>query len=195
MAGPRNIASEIRKLLISGIPKIQIAAQLNCAKTTITYHAKRIDSGVIPRPTYNWAEINDYHHQGHTLSECREKFGFSNGAWGKAAKTNKILVNAENRQTPIDVLLTPGLNRSRSNIKRRLLDAGLIEKKCFFCGITDWQGKPLAFNLDHADGNKLNWTLENLRMVCPNCDSQQDTFAGKNVKRLREQKEISSRVI
>lgn len=55
------------------------------------------------------------------------------------------------------------------------------ENKCAICGIIDfWNEKELIFVLDHIDGNADNNNRENLRMVCPNCDSQLDTFKSKN---------------
>jgi hypothetical protein len=37
----------------------------------------------------------------------------------------------------------------------------------------------------HIDGNHANRSRSNLRMVCPNCHSQTDTFRVKNVKRRK----------
>lgn len=65
-------------------------------------------------------------------------------------------------------------------VKRKLLKEGLFENKCGVCGITDWNGNPLAMELDHIDGNCHNHRLENLRMICPNCHAQTDTYCGKN---------------
>ena len=45
--------------------------------------------------------------------------------------------------------------------------------------------KPLVFVLDHIDGDAANNHFENLRMVCPNCDSQLPTFKSKNKKSSR----------
>jgi hypothetical protein len=182
--GPRNISVKIRELLNAGVKPVEIAKQLGCVLSTITHQAKRMGRGIEVRPTYDWGVINIFHNAGHSLSECIEKFGFSKGAWHKAKITGKIIVRGREK-TPLDILLTPGRKQSRYHLKVRLLDEGLLEKKCALCGIIKWQGKPLAFNLNHADGDRLNWALENLRMVCPNCDSQQETFAGRNIGRLK----------
>lgn len=44
---------------------------------------------------------------------------------------------------------------------------------CAICGGSNlWLGLHLAFVLDHIDGDPTNNQRENLRLVCPNCDSQ-----------------------
>ena len=58
--------------------------------------------------------------------------------------------------------------------------------KCAICGIDNiWNNKQLNFILDHIDGNASNSSRENLRLVCPNCDSQLDTFKSRNKNSAR----------
>jgi hypothetical protein len=67
-------------------------------------------------------------------------------------------------------------------LKNRMLKEGLIENVCSICGITEWNNNPINMELDHIDGNRSNHKLENLRMLCPNCHSQTETYRSKNIK-------------
>ncbi len=52
---------------------------------------------------------------------------------------------------------------------------------CAICGIADlWNDLPLVLVLDHIDGGATNNQRANLRMICPNCDSQRRTFKSRN---------------
>ena len=67
-------------------------------------------------------------------------------------------------------------------LKNRLIKEGLKEHKCECCGIIEWNGKPAPIELDHINGNHHDNRLENLRILCPNCHAQTDTYRGKNKK-------------
>ena len=57
---------------------------------------------------------------------------------------------------------------------------------CAICGCKqEWNDKPLVFIIDHIDGDASNNRRENLRCICPNCDSQLDTYKSKNKKSAR----------
>lgn len=73
---------------------------------------------------------------------------------------------------------------STHNLKKRLFKEGLLEEKCSCCGLgNEWQGKFISLQLDHKDGDRCNNQIGNLRILCPNCHSQTDSFCGKKKKK------------
>jgi 5-methylcytosine-specific restriction endonuclease McrA len=56
------------------------------------------------------------------------------------------------------------------------------DSQCALCGLpSEWNGRELQFIMDHVNGDSTNSSRENLRLICPNCDSQLDTYKGRNV--------------
>lgn len=49
-----------------------------------------------------------------------------------------------------------------------------------------WLGAPLPLTLDHINGNKFDNRAENLRYLCPACDSQLATRGGRNKGRVAD---------
>ena len=82
----------------------------------------------------------------------------------------------------IEYYLTENSHHQSHKLKGRLITEGLKEHKCECCGITEWNGKPAPIELDHINGNHHDNRLENLRILCPNCHAQTDTYRGKNKK-------------
>jgi hypothetical protein len=73
---------------------------------------------------------------------------------------------------------------SRGSLKHRLIRDGILAQVCSDCGLgSEWNGKKLTLVLDHINGVYNDNRLSNLRLLCPNCNSQTSTFSGKNVKR------------
>jgi 5-methylcytosine-specific restriction endonuclease McrA len=53
--------------------------------------------------------------------------------------------------------------------------------RCAICGIEDtWNGVTPALIVDHIDGDASDSRRENLRLICPNCDSQLPTYKARN---------------
>lgn len=83
----------------------------------------------------------------------------------------------------ISEYLVENSNCSRANLKRRLLEENILENICVLCGQdNNWKGTKISLVLDHINGIHNDNRIENLRIVCPNCNAGLDTFAGKNNK-------------
>lgn len=88
-------------------------------------------------------------------------------------------------RTPLEnILVCNSEYTNRTALKNRLLKEGLLKNECAVCNLKgEWNGKQLTMILDHVNGVNNDNRKENLRMICPNCNSQQATFAGRNMKR------------
>lgn len=91
-----------------------------------------------------------------------------------SSKHKHQLVYEKNKE-----LFSEGELKRRVAIKPILIE--MFGNKCSICGQeSQHNGKSLTMVLDHIDGNATNNIPNNLRLVCPNCDSQLPTFKAKN---------------
>lgn len=128
-----------------------------------------------------------------SLKEIAYKCGYSNNS-GASSKLVKERISRQNivfksnhgeriiredkdifiEDSPVD----------QSTLRRRYLQGNFSEYKCSICGLEPfWNGQELVLTLDHKNGHNHDDRLENLRWVCPNCDRQLSTFAGRNIVR------------
>ena len=90
-----------------------------------------------------------------------------------------VVKNRPNKVATEDIL-NGSVPYAPTGFKRRLLKEGYLTKKCVGCGIgSTYNGKPITLELDHVNGNRFDHRLSNLRILCPNCHSQTDTFRFK----------------
>lgn len=72
-------------------------------------------------------------------------------------------------------------NLSGNALKNKLYKNNLKERKCELCGQDEnWITGKMSLILDHINGDRIDNRLENLRIVCPNCNATLDTHCGKN---------------
>lgn len=95
------------------------------------------------------------------------------------------MILLKNKQ-PIEDILVVNSSFNRSHLKSRLYDEGIKEKKCEMCGQDEnWNGKKMSLVLDHINGIHNDNRLENLRILCPNCNATTETFCKGDYKRRK----------
>lgn len=97
-------------------------------------------------------------------------------------QSRKGLTRLENR-AHVSSYLGTGKHISSNKLRLKLLRDGIFNHECSQCKNTEWDGKPIPLELDHIDGVHNNNELSNLRLLCPNCHAQTDTYRGKNIKK------------
>lgn len=100
-------------------------------------------------------------------------------------------LNKQQRQEKVEKWLVTGdTGCSVASTLRNAIRDYIYEKQnycCSICGMPNaWNNKPLKFILDHIDGDASNNVEGNLRLICPNCDSQLDTYKSKNKNSARK---------
>lgn len=97
---------------------------------------------------------------------------------------NLVKVN-RNRRQPIKDVLVSNSSYNKTRLKERLLSEKILDNKCNICSMEPvWNGKRIVLILDHINGVHNDDRIENLQLVCPNCNSQLPTHCGKNRKAL-----------
>jgi len=115
-----------------------------------------------------------------TLKARIEFLGIDDSHIKKGISSNRGRRFPSNRK-PLSEILVEHSTYSRTWLKPRLVEEGILEYKCAQCGICDmWMNKPLVLVLDHVNGVSDDNRVENLRFLCPNCNSQTKTFSGRN---------------
>lgn len=112
--------------------------------------------------------INTDHLRGHGWSR------------GETTKSNATVARSVAKRTrpDEDVFVANSRCEKGPALVKRLLARGW-PYQCAICGISEWQGKFLVLHLDHKNGIHNDNRLTNLRLVCPNCHSQTDTYCNR----------------
>lgn len=173
----RTNKEELEQLiLIDKLPYTVIAKKFNVSDVTIRSWA--IKFGInIPNKKKTKDNIN--------CLNCNKEFKPASSTTkycsNKCSSEHKSTLNYEKYKNDNSVVYG---NTHMRNYKKYFLEEQ--ENKCSICGMLNiWNEKELVFILDHIDGNADNNERNNLRLICPNCDAQLDTYKSKNKNSAR----------
>lgn len=76
------------------------------------------------------------------------------------------------------IIKSNGIGFDSRALKRFLLYK--YGNKCSICGMHEWMGKEIPIVIDHINGRASENNLDNVRLVCANCDAQLPTYKSKN---------------
>ena len=141
---------EVRKLLEHGFSGAEIARRLGISQSTVSYHRRRLGHPIDARCNrrYDWAMVQRFYDEGHTITQCQEHFGFTRKTVTDAVARGVLMTRPQS--APIVEYLVRGRRVNRTHLKRRLFAAGLKENRCEICGIEDWLGDPLSKRVEAA---------------------------------------------
>jgi len=108
-----------------------------------------------------------------------------------------VFLNDKNK-IPLSEILKENSNYSRKSLKKRLYDEGLKIRKCEMCGQGEnWRGRHMSLILDHINGIYNDDRIENLRIICPNCNATLDTHCGKisSIERINRTEKKENNII
>lgn len=169
-------------ILVEKLSYEEIGRRYGCSGANIKKVALKIGIELPQRRKINECENFNKKKKIHICINCGKEFEHILGNTNKycSEKCEKEFKHKQGYQK----ILEGDPSIMRANYTPKAFKKDIIEEQngvCDICGIKpEWNNKPLVFILDHIDGNAANNKRDNLRCICPNCDSQLDTYKSKN---------------
>lgn len=133
-----------------------------------TYTECIIKLGLSPRCSGNFQTIKKYIKK-YEIDISHFESGFSNG-------------NIPKNKKELEEILVENSFFTRTHLKSKLYKEGIKKKECEICGLGEswFNESKIVHILDHINGDPYDNRIENLRIVCPNCNSTFRTNNGRN---------------
>jgi transposase len=109
----------------------------------------------MPQPTspIDWKVVQAYYDEGHTMAECKERFGFSNGAWDRAKHRGEIRTRSRGGWR--------GGHSTRSKVERLLNEgrssAEIAEILAISKSTVAYHARQLGVPPDRRFANRVDW--------------------------------------
>src|SRR6266403_68314 len=125
--------------------------------------------------------LNNFGGNFNTLTRYIKKYDIDIKHFKPKASTKKSTTKGVKYLNINDVLIENSPYVSISKLKCRLYKEGIKNRECELCGQDEnWKGKTMSLILDHINGVPDDNRLENLRIVCANCNSTLPTHCRGN---------------
>lgn len=173
----------------------QIAIETGYSQTTIRYWLVKYELETVKaqkgnKRTWNEADLRQAAVGAVTRSEILERLGKrASGSVYTTLNNMALLYGVKlpantgpgrqgkfKRSTVVEIFVEDS-KAGRNVLLKHMLDSFNIEYKCVKCDNDGhWMGEEITLEIDHVNGNHRDNRIENLRLLCPNCHSQTETF-------------------
>ncbi len=106
------------------------------------------------RRKYDWVAIQAYYDEGHTMRECKVKFGFASGAWYSAVGRGEIVPRRD---------VKPRFRHDTREAVRKLLETGMTQTEVAFelrlsKGTVCYHARQLEIKGDERFSRRYDWS-------------------------------------
>lgn len=169
-------------ILVDKLSYEEIGGHYNCTGSNIKKVALKLGIELPVKRKVNPCETFTKEKLTHTCLNCGKNFEH------KIHCSNKYCCSECEKEykhkKKYELILKGDPSIMRANYSPQIFKKDIMREQgnvCSICGLSPlWNGKELVFILDHIDGHASNNKRDNLRCICPNCDSQLDTYKSKN---------------
>lgn len=169
-----------------------ICEKLDRSNSSVGVKAKEFGLKVKYKPTFTKEELQDAVNKSYCISNLIENLNKTyTGTYVRIIKKYLINYNIDvshfdphkknkerimrgevQKKNPIEHYLQYGSKINSNGLKNKLYKEGLKQRLCEKCGQgEEWRGDKISMILDHINGDPKDNRIENLRILCPNCNA------------------------